>query len=60
MRMNKYKRVYILHQKPWWKNMNNKDPNYLHKGEDTDIRFIHMNGKCWIDRMGINPWLGNW
>ena len=60
MRMNKNKRLYILHQKAWWRNMNNIIVNYLHKGEETHTRFIHMNEKCRIDRMGIYPYLGKW
>lgn len=40
--------------------MNNIIVNYLHKGEETHNRFIHMNEKCRIDRMGIYPYLGKW
>ena len=40
--------------------MSNMFIEYKHKGEETDIRFIHMNEKCRIDRMGIYPYLGKW
>ena len=56
VRINKNKRLYILHQKAWWRNMNNIIINYRHKGEETDIRFINMNKKCRIDRKGIHPY----
>ena len=29
-------------------------------GEETHNRFIHMNEKCRIDRVGIYPYLGKW
>ena len=60
VRINKNKRLYILHQKAWWRNMNNIVRDYRHKGEETDIRFIKMNKKCRIDRIGIYPYLGKW
>ena len=40
--------------------MNNIVRDYRHKGEETDIRFIKMNKKCRIDRVGIYPYLGKW
>lgn len=35
--------------------MDNRILNYLHIGEDNHMRFIHMNQKCRIDRVGMPP-----
>ena len=57
-------KLWKLHQgycnKFWWRNMNNIIINYRHKGEETHIRFIHMNKKCRIDKVGIHPYSGIW
>lgn len=46
--------------KRWWQNMDNRILNYLHIGEDNEMRFIHMNQKCRFDRVGVYPYLGKW
>lgn len=54
----------MIHQtwnaKRWWRNMDNRILNYLHMGEDNNMRWIHMNQKCRIDRVGVYPYLGKW
>lgn len=46
--------------KRWWWNMNNIIINYHHIGEDNDMRFIHMNGKCRLDRIGMYSSVFRW
>lgn len=46
--------------KRWWQNMDNRILNYLHIGEDNHMRFIHMNEKCRLDRVGVYPRCWRW
>ena len=46
--------------KNWLKNMNNRNLDYLHIGEDFHMRTIHMNHKCSIDRIGVYPHIHIW
>ena len=42
-------------QKSWMRNMTKIFMGYQHKSESVDMRFIHMNEKCRIDRIGVYP-----
>lgn len=41
--------------KRWFRNMDDRILNYLHIGEEFNMRTIHMNQKCRIDRVGQYP-----
>lgn len=51
---------YTFKTKRWWRNMDNRILNYLHMGEDNNMRFIHMNHRCRLDRVAPCPciWMG--
>lgn len=46
---------YTFKTKNWWRNMDNRILNYRHMGEDNNMRWIHMNQKCRIDRVAPYP-----
>ena len=52
-------RLWRLHKsyntKRWFRNMDNRILNYLHIGEEFNMRTIHMNQKMQIDRVGDYP-----
>lgn len=43
--------------KRWWLNIDNKTLNYLHIGEDNNMRWIHMDNKCRLDRVAPYPYI---
>ena len=45
-------RTNYFKQKPWYCNMNDIVLNYLHCSEDNLVRWIHMNHRCRLDRLG--------
>ena len=54
------KSYYKVYCKSWYRNMDNQCINFLHIGESNHLRFIHMNQKCRLDRVGVYPRVLRW
>ena len=51
---------YTFKTKRWWRNLDGRILNYLHMGEDNNMRFIHMYQRCRLDRVAPHPYYGKW
>ena len=48
---------YIFRQKSWYRNLLRI---YWHCSEANDMYTIHMNHKCRLDRIGVEPKVWRW
>ena len=51
---------YLSRQKSWYCNLLRIVINYLHCSEANYMYTIHMNHKCRLDRIGVDPIVWRW